>query len=157
MSNHHHSFKNCIALFGMVLSLTLVWGCASSPAEKNLEQLGKILRVYNNAFESKSENGGSGYVQNDYRMDYLLKYSAIQSRVNFLHAQVLNHAYFKGGKPLEINLENPEGDFDEAVITMRYQVTISPSNTLKTFIHEQRWKHNGSTWLLEPNLGPFLR
>ncbi|MDH5762940.1 MAG: hypothetical protein OEZ51_08160 [Nitrospinota bacterium] len=157
MSNFRPVFKTCISILGMTLSLALIWGCASSPAEKQLEQLNKVLRVYNNAFESKSENGGSGYVQNDYRMDYLLKYGEIQSKVNFLQVQTLNHAYFKAGKPLEINVENPEGEFDEAIITMRYQVTISPSNTLKTFIHEQRWKHNGVTWLLQPNLEPFLR
>lgn len=145
-----------IATLAVILSLPLVWGCAST-AEKRLEQLGKVLRVYNNAFESKSENGGSGYVQNDFRMDYLLKYGAIQNRVSFFKSQMLNQAYFKDGKPLEINTENPKGDFNEAVITMRYQVTISPSTRLKTFIHEQRWKHNGGTWLLEPNLTPFLR
>ena len=156
MSTYKPFLKNWIALLGITLSLTLFWGCAST-AEKNLEQLGKVLRVYNNAFESKSENGGSMYVQNEYRMDYLLKYGDIQGRVNFFNAQVLNQAYFKAGKPLEINLENPEGDFDEAVITMRYQVTISPSNRLKSFIHEQHWKHNGVIWLLEPNLDPFLR
>ncbi len=156
MSTHKPFLKNWTALLGITLSLTLFWGCAST-AEKHLTQLDKVLRVYNNAFESKSETGGSMYVQNEYRMDYLLKYGQIQGRVNFLHAQVLNQAYFKAGKPLEINLENPEGEFDEAVITMRYQVTIAPSNTLKTFLHEQRWKHNGVTWLLKPNLAPFIR
>ncbi len=156
MSSHKLFLKNWIALLGITLSLTLFWGCAST-TEKHLEQLSKVLRVYNNAFESKTENGGSMYVQNEYRMDYLLKYGEIQNKVNFLQVQTLNQAYFKAGKPLEINPENPEGEIDEAIVTMRYQVTVSPSNTLKTFIHEQRWKHNGVTWLLEPNLKPFLR
>lgn len=90
-------------------------------------------------------------------MDYLLKYGDIQGRVSFLNAQTLNIAYFKDGKPLEISAENPEGEVDEAVITMRYKVAISPSNKLKTFIHEQRWKLNGEIWLLEPDLKPFLK
>ncbi len=145
-----------IATLAVILCLPLVWGCAST-AEKRMEQLGKVLRVYNNAFESRSENGGSGYVQNEYRMDYLLKYGAIQSRVSFFKSQMLNQAYFKDGKPLEINADDPEEDFDEVVITMRYQVTISPSNQLKIFLHDQRWKHNGATWRLEPNLTPFLK
>ncbi len=145
-----------IATLAIILSLPLVWGCVST-SEKRLEQLGKVLRVYNNAFESKSENGGSGYVQNEYRMDYLLKYSDIQNRVSFFKSQMLNQAYFKDGKPLEINADNPGEDFDEVVITMRYQVTISPSNQLKIFLHDQRWKHNGATWRLEPNLTPFLK
>lgn len=156
MSSRKLFLKNWIAFFGITLSLSLLWGCAST-TEKHLEQLSKVLRVYNNAFESKTENGGSMYVQNEYRMDYLLKYGAIQNRVSFLEAQVLNQAYFKSGKPMEINPENPEGEIDEAVITMRYQLTVAPSNTLKTFIHEQRWKYNGVTWLLEPNLKPFLK
>ncbi len=156
MSSSKPFLKNWIATFWIAVSLTLVWGCAST-TEKNLERLDKTLRIYNNAFESKSEDGGSGYVLNDYRMDYLLKYGDIQGRVSFLQAQTLNIAYFKGGKPLEINDDNPDGEIDEAVITMRYKVTISPSNRLKTFIHEQRWKLNGETWRLEPNLKPFLK
>lgn len=156
MNSHHSLSKTWIATLGLVLSLSFAAGCAST-AEKKLEQLDKVVRVYNNAFESKSEDGGSMYVRNEYRMDYLLKYGEIQGKVNFLNAQILNQAYFKAGKPLEINMENPEGDFDEAVVTLRYQVTISPSPRLKTFIHEQRWKRLGNFWLLEPNLEPFLR
>lgn len=135
--------------------MTLVWGCASD-TEKSLETLDKTLRVYNNSFESRDESGGSSYVLNDYRMDYLLKYGEIQNRVSFLQVQTLNVAYFKSGKPLEVNEENPEGEIDEAIVTMRYQVTVSPSNRVKTFIHEQRWKLEEETWLLEPNLKPFL-
>ena len=96
--------------------------------KKVLEDLDKTLRIYNNAFESKSDDGGSGYVQNDFRMDYLLKYGEIQHRVSFFQAQTLNVAYFKGGKPLEIDEDDPELKIDEAVVTMRYQVAISPSN-----------------------------
>jgi len=145
----------------MALSLALVLGCASNSDdydyEKSLEDLDKTLRIYNNAFESKADDGGSGYVQNDYRMDYLLKYGEIQNRVSFFQAQTLNVAYFKGGKALEISEDEPELKIDEAIVTMRYQVAISPSNRLKTFIHEQRWKLEGEIWLLEPNLKPFIK
>lgn len=144
-----------ITTLALILSLALIGGCTST-SSKQLEQLSKVLRVYNNAFESKTENGGSTYVQNDYRMDYLMKYGDIQSRVSFLEVQTLNHAYFNDGKPVSINVNDPEGEFNEAVITLRYRLTVSPSNRVKTFIHEQRWKHDGTTWRLEPNLEPFL-
>lgn len=147
--------RSWIATLGLILSLSFIWGCAST-AGKHLEQLGKVLRVYNNAFESKSENGGSMYVQNEYRMDYLMKYGDIQNKVSFLEVQTLNHAYFNDGKAVSINVDDPEGEFNEAVITLRYQVTISPSNRLKNFIHEQHWKYDGTAWRLEPNLEPFL-
>ena len=155
MSSNKPLPKNWIALFSIALSLALVGGCASDSA-KSLERLDKTLRIYNNAFESKAEDGGSAYVLNDYRMDYLLKYGDVQNRVSFLQAQTLNVAYFKGGKPLELSTDDPEKEIDEAIITMRYKVTISPSNRLKTFIHEQRWKLDGEAWLLEPNLKPFI-
>ena len=155
MSSNNPFPTNRIATFWIAVSLVFTWGCAST-TEKSLEQLDKTLRVYNNAFESKAESGGSAYVLNDYRMDYLLKYGDIQGRVSFLQAQTLNIAYFKGGKPLEIEDEDPESEIDEAVVTMRYKVTISPSNRLKTFIHEQRWKLKGEAWRLEPNLKPFI-
>lgn len=156
MSSNKPFLKNWTITCLIAVSLALVFGCTSN-TQKSLERLSKTLRIYNNAFESKSESGGSGYVLNDYRMDYLLKYGDIQGRVSFLNAQTLNIAYFKDGKPLEISAENPEGEVDEAVITMRYKVAISPSNKLKTFIHEQRWKLNGEIWLLEPDLKPFLK
>lgn len=145
-----------ITTLALILSLALIGGCTST-SSKQLERLSKILRVYNNAFESKSENGGSMYVQNDYRMDYLMKYGDIQSRVSFLDVQTLNHAYFNDGKPVTINVNDPESEFNEAVITLRYRLTISPSNRVKTFIHEQRWKYEKTTWRLEPNLEPFLK
>ena len=140
-----------------ITTLLLLFGGCASDSAKNLERLDKTLRIYNNAFESKSEDGGSAYVLNDYRMDYLLKYGEVQNRVSFFQAQTLNVAYFKGGKPLEIDTEDPEKEIDEAVVTMRYKVAISPSNRLKTFIHEQRWKREGETWRLEPNLKPFIK
>ena len=156
MSSNKPFLRNVITTLSLVLSLILVSGCAST-SEKSIERLDKTMRIYNNAFESKAEDGGSGYVLNDYRMDYLLKYGDVQGRVSFLQAQTLNIAYFKDGKPMEITEENPDGEIDEAVITMRYKVTILPSNRLKTFIHEQRWKLKGTNWQLEPNLKPFLR
>ena len=155
MSSNKPFPKNWITTFWIAVSLTLTGGCASDSA-KNLETLDKTIRIYNNAFESKAEDGGSAYVQNNFRMDYLLKYGEVQNRVSFFQAQTLNIAYFKGGKPLEIDAEDPEKEIDEAVITMRYKVAISPSNRLKTFIHEQRWKREGITWRLEPNLKPFI-
>lgn len=151
----HNPFPKLLTACWIAVSFILTGGCASDSL-KNLERLDKTLRIYNNAFESKAEDGGSAYVLNDYRMDYLLKYSEVQNRVSFFQAQTLNVAYFKGGKPLEVDTEDPEKEIDEAVVTMRYKVAISPSNRLKTFIHEQRWKREGETWRLEPNLRPFI-
>jgi len=146
-----------MAIFWITVSLTLSGGCATD-TEKTLETLDKTLLIYNNAFESKDPSGGSGYVLNEYRMDYLLKYSQVRDRVTFFETQTLNMAYFKGGKPLEVDAEEDNEDaIDEAIITMRYNVSISPSNRVKTFIHEQRWKLEEETWLLEPDLKPFLK
>ncbi len=157
MSSNKPFPGNWIAVFWIAVSLTLTGGCATD-SEKTLENLDKTLLIYNNAFESKDPSGGSGYVLNEYRMDYLLKYSQIRDRVTFYETQTLNMAYFKGGKAMEIDPEEEDEDaVDEAIITMRYNVTISPSNRVKTFIHEQRWKLEEESWLLEPNLKPFLK
>jgi hypothetical protein len=157
MSSNKPFPGNWISIFWIAVSLTLTGGCATD-TEKTLETLDKTLIVYNNAFESKDPSGGSGYVLNEYRMDYLLKYSQIRDRVTFYETQTLNRAYFKGGKPLEVDEEEDgENEIDEVIITMRYNVSISPSNRVKTFIHEQRWKFEDEAWLLEPNLKPFFR
>jgi hypothetical protein len=157
MSSNKPFPRNWIVVFWIAVSLTLTGGCATD-TEKSLENLDKTLLIYNNAFESKDPSGGSGYVLNEYRMDYLLKYSQIRDRVTFYETQTINMAYFKGGKPLEVDEEGDEEDvIDEAIVTMRYNVSISPSNRVKTFIHEQRWKLEKENWLLEPNLKPFFR
>lgn len=157
MSRYKPFPRNLMAIFWITVSLTLSGGCATD-TEKTLETLDKTLLIYNNAFESKDPSGGSGYVLNEYRMDYLLKYSQVRDRVTFFETQTLNMAYFKGGKPLEVDAEEDNEDaIDEAIITMRYNVSISPSNRVKTFIHEQRWKLEEESWLLEPDLKPFLK
>ena len=159
MIRHRVSYYPGVVILLLLCSMSFFMGCTTT-SQKNLEQLNKVLRIYNNAFESKTEDGGSMYVQNDYRMDYLLKYGDIQGRVSFLDVQTLNHAYFKNKKPITLADMDDDDDkegFNEAVITMRYRLTILPNNQVKTFIHEQRWKHDGALWRLEPNLEPFLK
>jgi len=141
----------------LALPLLMISGCSSSPSEKHLEQLNKVIKVYNNAFESKSYSGGSKYVMADKRKDYLIDYAEIENRVSFNESQILDFKYLKDGEPVSLNVQDPEKEFNEARVLMRYTILTRPSVTLKTIITEQHWTHDGNAWQLDPDLKPFLK
>ena len=156
------TFRHSISKFTWLTAclaspLLLTAGCSSSPSEKHLEQLNKVIKVYNNAFESKSTNGGGKYVVEEKRKDYLIDYAEIKEKVSFNESQILDFKYLKDGEPVPLNIKDPEKEFNEARILMRYKIIRVPSVTLKTVIIEQHWTHNGAMWQLEPDLKPFLQ
>lgn len=140
----------CLAIPPLMIS-----GCANT-SEKHLEQLNKIIKIYNNAFESKSTTGGSKYVTAEKRKDYLIDFAEIQERVSFHESQILDFQYLKDGESVPLNVKDPEKEFNEAQILMRYRILTKPSVTLKTIIIEQHWTYDGTLWLLDPDLKPFL-
>ena len=140
----------------LALPLLMISGCTST-SEKHLEQLNKVIKVYNNAFESKSTSGGSKYVAEDKRKDYLIDYEEIKERVTFNESQILDFKYLKNGEPVTLNLKDPDKEFNEAQVLMRYKILLTPSITLKTVIIEQHWIFKGAMWQLEPDLKPFLK
>ena len=153
----HHSVSKLI-LFAVCLAIPLLMtsGCTGA-SEKHLEQLNKIIKVYNNAFESKSTSGGSKYIIEEKRKSYLIDYAEIQERVSFNESQILDFKYLKDGDSVALNVKDPEEEFNEAKVLMRYTILTKPSVTLKTVIIEQHWTYNGIMWQLDPDLKPFLK
>ena len=119
--------------------------------------MNKIIKVYNNAFESKSTSGGSKYIIEEKRKSYLIDYAEIQERVSFNESQILDFKYLKDGDSVALNVKDPEEEFNEAKVLMRYTILTKPSVTLKTVIIEQHWTYNGIMWQLDPDLKPFLK
>lgn len=156
MTFHNPASKLIGLTTGLAVSLLMITGC-SSTSDKHLEQLNKVIKIYNNAFESKSTTGGSKYVVKDKRKDYLIDYAEIQDKVSFNESQILDFTYLRNGEPVPLNADDPEREFNEARVLMRYRIFTSPSVTLKTIVIEQHWIHNGALWLLEPDLKPFLQ
>ncbi len=156
MTFHHPVSKLILLTACLALPPLMTSGCANAP-EKHLEQLNKIIKIYNNAFESKSTTGGSKYVTEEKRKDYLIDYVEIRERVSFNESQILDFQYLKDGETVPLDVKDPEKEFNEARILMRYKILTKPSVTLKTIIIEQHWTYNGVIWLLDPDLKPFLQ
>ncbi len=64
--------------------------------------------------------------------------------------------YLDGDQPVKITTEGPEKEFDKAIVTLRYQISVLPSNQLKTIMLDQVWVLNNELWQVEPNLGVLL-
>lgn len=156
MTFHHSVSKLNLLAVGMAIPLLMTSGCTSA-SEKHLEQLNKVIKVYNNAFESKSTTGGSKYIIEEKRKDYLIDYAEIQERVSFNESQILDFKYLKDGNSVPLNVKDPEEEFNEAQVLMRYRILTKPSVTLKTVIIEQHWTYDGTMWQLDPDLKPFLK
>ncbi len=144
--------------FLLGLSLLFFSGCASAP-ETHLEDLEVILKAYNNAFEAKADNGGSQYVKDDMRTHYLMKFAEIRKKVSFSSSLLVNKTYYQENNPVLLDDEKMKSKkpvFNKAVITMRYELIVKPSNQVKTLVHNQVWVYAQDHWELEPDLEPFL-
>ncbi len=141
----------------LVLFLTVGIGCSNLP-KKRLEQFSEATRVYNSAFERKSETGGATFVKKEMRADYLMDYLNLIEKISFFGSQPLDQTYLLDGEIVDINENKPnrKKDFNQVVITLRYRYVLLPDNRLRTKVHKQHWYYNGKKWEIEPNLTPFI-
>lgn len=124
--------------------------------EKNFENLSRIMKLYGNEFESRSDKAGAMWVEHDMKADYLVKVQDIFERINFVNSQVLSVSFKKSGALVSNSGGNPESDFDEALVLIRYEFVMSPSVILKNKIVKQRWVLKpGGVWNLIPDLSVF--
>ena len=145
---------------GLFLGLLLLCASACSMIpeshERDYERLDKIIRLYNNEFESKSDAAGSMWVKNEMKAEYLTKVKELYDRINFVSSQTISIVFKNKGKMIVQSNTSPGGDFDEAIVSNRYEYILAPSVSLKTKIIKQHWalQPNG-VWNLAPDLSPF--
>ncbi len=124
--------------------------------EKDFENLERIMKLYNNEFESRSDKAGAMWVDHNMKAEYLAQVHEIFERISFVNSQVLNVVFKKSGKMITNSGGNPVADFDEALVLIRYEYVLSPSVSLKTKVVKQRWVLNaGRVWNLIPDLSVF--
>ncbi len=99
----------------------------------------------------------AGYVLMDQRKDFLIKSNEIKEKVTFFDNSLLDIQYFNGNQPVKKTTEGAEKEFNKAVATMRYQISILPSNQLKTITFDQTWVLDDEWWQVDPDLDVFLK
>ena len=143
------------------LAATLLCGCSywsKSQTSLSTEKLQRIIKQYNIALETHSPTMGSVFVNPDHLEDYINDVEEIRKRVTFNKSALMNVVFFNDGERIQQAYMQPEeGEvFNEAEVTMRYELVISPSNVMKTKIIKQKWVSSGNVWYLTPDIGSYF-
>lgn len=144
------------------LTVTPLAGCSywsKSQASMSAEKLQRIIKQYNIALETHDPTMGSIFVKPDRVADYINDVEEIRKRVTFNKSTLMNVEYFHDGERIkQVYMRPEEGEvFDEAEVTIRYELVISPSNTMKTRIIKQKWESSGNVWYLIPDIDAYFK
>jgi hypothetical protein len=112
---------------------------------------------FNKRFEGKMMDLSSAYVLQEKRKDFLVNSTYIKEKVTFYDSSILDIKFLDGNHPVQKTAEGAEKEVNQAIVTMRYQVAVLPSNQLRTILIDQVWMLNGEQWQVQPNLTPFKK
>jgi hypothetical protein len=149
------SRSNRKSLLTLILLTAFLAACTDLPFYEQQDDLDDAIKYYNDNFEAKLTDRCAMLVHPDKREEFLTRSHNITSRITFYETKIVNVTLLNKGKPIPINPGFGEGNFDEAHISIRYQVVISPSNSLKTLVVIQNWVLTNGQWRVYPNLDAF--
>lgn len=139
------------------LLLTLLLACANYALTNLQDELQTNVYQFNKRLDGKMMELSAGYVTQEKRKDYLINSKEIKEKVTFYDRSIVDIKYLDGGQPVKITAEGPEKEFDKAIVTLQYQISVLPSNKLKTIMLDQVWVLNEEHWQVEPDLGALLK
>ena len=123
------------------------------PYLKTQEDLDLSIKAYNLEFESKAIDRTARFVHPDHRAEYMERSLEMTKRLTIFDATVLDIKFFNNG--IQTSIGSKE-NFDRAVVVMRYQLAVLPSNKLKNPIIEQEWVLYQEQWVIIPDLSTLL-
>ena len=142
------------------LSIILFSGCTSlanySTSEKSDELNAKIYQ-FNKRFEGRMMELSASYIPLDKRRQFMEDSLKIQEQVLFYGSSILEVKLFENETPVTFQENGPAHDFNKAVVTMRYQLAVLPSNRLKTLHVDQLWLWENDGWYVVPDLDGFFQ
>ncbi|KMP10507.1 hypothetical protein UR09_04930 [Candidatus Nitromaritima sp. SCGC AAA799-A02] len=140
-----------------VLWVIFLTACNTTPFYKKHDDLKDAVQYYNDYFEGKLLDRSAVLVHRDQREDFMIRSPEILNRVTFLETSVINMRLLNNGAPVPVDAGFfDKGKFNEAIVIIRYQLVVSPSNTVKTMVVNQRWVLEGDQWVVYPDLDVFL-
>jgi hypothetical protein len=157
-------FRNSPAYL-LVISILLVIflsGCSywdKSQTSLMTEKLQRIIKQYNLALETHDPSMGSMFVNPEFIEDYINDVEKIRKRITFNKSTLVNVKYLFNGEPVkQVYMQPEEGEvFNEAEVTMRYELVISPSNIVQTKLLKQKWTSAADVWLLTPDVESYFK
>lgn len=97
------------------------------------------------------------YVSFDKRRDFIIDSNVIKEKVTFFERSIVDMQFFDGDQPVKNTVKGVEKEFNKAIVTMRYKISVLPSNQLKTIMSDQLWVLNEKQWQVEPDLSVFFK
>lgn len=138
------------------LLLTMLSACSNYALMNLQDNLQTNVYQYNKRFDGKMMDLSAAFVSSPLRKEFLIDSNEIKEKVTFFDRSILDMQYFDGDQPVRKTPEGAEKEFNKAVVTLRYQISILPSNQLKTVILDQTWVLSEKRWMVEPDLDAFL-
>jgi hypothetical protein len=139
------------------LLLSMISACAKYTLMNLQENLQTNIYQYNKRFDGKMMDLSAAFVVSPMRKNYLIDSDFIKEKVTFYDRSILDMQYFDGDQPVRKTADGVKKEFNKAIVTLRYQISILPSNQLKTVILDQTWILDEERWMVEPDLEVFLK
>tara|TARA_B100000315_G_C14287944_1_gene456073 strand:- start:10 stop:486 length:477 start_codon:yes stop_codon:yes gene_type:complete len=148
-----HSGKIYIFFLCLIVS-----NCAGNSFQKKGEKLHKSIRVFNSDFERKQGENSAFLVHPNQQQEFLSKIIDVNDKIIFYESSVFKTEFYKNGQPMKPNISGEiDAGINKAIVTMHYQMVISPSTKLKSVKIEQEWVRVGKNWFVKPNLNDFFK
>jgi len=139
------------------LLLTFFLACAHYSLMTLQDELQTNIYQFNKRLEGKMMDLSAAYVALSKRKDFLINSKAVIEKVTFYDRSIVDIQYLDGEQPVKTTTEGPEKEFDKAIVTLQYQISVLPSNQLKTIMLDQIWVLNDEQWQVEPDLSVLLK
>ena len=156
--------KNCkpfsphlmrIALACIVM--TMFTACASYTKDKMQGDLQDSVYKFNKRFEGKMMDISSVFVKMDKRRGFLTDSLKVKDQIVFYDSSLLDIQLFKDDLLIKQNSSGAEEEFNKAIVTIRYQLAVLPSNKIKTILVDQEWVQEDEQWWVVPDLDAFFK
>lgn len=139
------------------LALSFFSACSQYSLMRKQDDLNTNIYQFNKRFEGKMMDLSAAYVSLAKRKEFLIDSNEIRKKVTFYDRSIVDIRYLDGDQPVKKTSEGAEKEFNKAIVTLRYQVSVLPSNQLKNLILDQVWVWKNELWQVEPDLGDLLK
>jgi hypothetical protein len=157
MKNRQPLLHNLSRKFFVLFFIFFWTACAHYSHVDREENLQAKIRQFNKRFEAKMMDLSASYLPIAKRRQYLTDSLRIKENVVFYESSVLDAKLFNDDLPVQTKTDGPAEEFNKAIVTMRYQLSILPSNQLKTIIVDQIWQWENDDWYVDPKLDNFFK
>ena len=148
-------FTNSRALTAILFLLMFVFASCETLDRylKTQKDLDLSIKAYNLGFESKAIDRTAPFVHPAHRAKYMEKSLELTKRLTIFDSTILDIKFFNNGVQTSIGSKE---DYDRAIVVIRYQLVVLPSNKVKNPIIEQEWVRYQEQWVTIPDMSALL-